>query len=79
MSSQSNALGQILLGPLTGLVAALFSLKAALVMAGILLFPIIFLYLQLRNINWDRLYTFVRDKNHVTAPSKELMFKNPTM
>lgn len=44
MSSQSNALGQIILGPLTGLVATLFSLRAALVMAGIALLPIIYLY-----------------------------------
>lgn len=43
MSNQSNALGQILLGPLTGLVATLFSLKVALVMAGIVLLPIVFL------------------------------------
>jgi hypothetical protein len=45
MSSQSNALGQIILGPLTGLVATLFSLRAALVMAWIALLPIIYLYL----------------------------------
>jgi len=45
MSSQSNALGQIILGPLTGLVATLFSLQAALIMAGIMLLPIIALYL----------------------------------
>lgn len=45
MSSQSNALGQIILGPLTGLVATLVSLRASLVLAGIVLLPIICLYL----------------------------------
>lgn len=45
MSSQSNALGQILLGPLTGLVATLYSLRVSLLMAGIVLIPIIYLYL----------------------------------
>jgi DHA3 family tetracycline resistance protein-like MFS transporter len=45
MSNQSNALGQIILGPLTGIVATVYSLRAALIMAGIALVPILFLYL----------------------------------
>lgn len=45
MSNQSNALGQIILGPIMGLVATIFSLRAAMIGSGIILVPIIFLYL----------------------------------
>jgi DHA3 family tetracycline resistance protein-like MFS transporter len=45
MSNQSNALGQILLGPIMGLIATVFSLRIAMIGSGVLLLPIIFLYL----------------------------------
>ena len=45
MSNQSNALGQIMLGPIMGLIATVFSLRVAMIGSGILLTPIIFLYL----------------------------------
>jgi DHA3 family tetracycline resistance protein-like MFS transporter len=45
MSNQANAFGQILLGPIMGLVATVFSLRLAMVGAGVLLIPILFLYL----------------------------------
>lgn len=45
MSNQSNALGQIILGPIMGLVATIFSLRVAMIGSGMILIPIIFLYL----------------------------------
>lgn len=45
IGNQANALGQILLGPITGLIATIYSLRIAMLGAGLLLTPIIFLYL----------------------------------
>jgi DHA3 family tetracycline resistance protein-like MFS transporter len=44
ISSQANALGETAGGPLVGAVGALFSLRAALVLAGLLLAPVVALY-----------------------------------
>lgn len=43
--NQANALGQIMFGPITGLIATIYSLRIAMLWAGILFVPIIFLYL----------------------------------
>ncbi len=43
MSSQSNALGQIAGGPGVGVIGTWWSLRAALVMAGLLLSPVLLL------------------------------------
>jgi len=44
ISSQANALGETVGGPLVGAVGTLFSLRAALVLAGLLLAPVVALY-----------------------------------
>jgi len=44
ISSQANALGETAGGPLIGAVGTLFSLRAALVLAGVLLAPVVALY-----------------------------------
>jgi DHA3 family tetracycline resistance protein-like MFS transporter len=44
LSSQTNALGQTVGGPIVGAVGSLFSLRAALVLAGVLLAPTLALY-----------------------------------
>lgn len=45
MSSQSNALGQIMLGPIMGLLATVFSLRVSMIVSGMILIPTFFLYL----------------------------------
>ena len=44
MCSQANALGQIAGGPILGLVATAISLRYSMVLAGLILIPILFLY-----------------------------------
>jgi DHA3 family tetracycline resistance protein-like MFS transporter len=46
MSGQMDALGQVAAGPVVGLVGLLRSLRAALVMAGVLLAPAVLLYVR---------------------------------
>jgi DHA3 family tetracycline resistance protein-like MFS transporter len=48
LGSQSNALGQTLGGPVVGAVGSLFSLRAALALAGLLLAPTLALYARTR-------------------------------
>ena len=51
MFGQSDALGQVTIGPLVGLVGNLFSLRAAIALSGLLLSPASLLYAQLLR-NW---------------------------
>jgi len=44
ISSQANALGETGGGPVVGLIGTAFSLRAALVAAGVLLAPVVALY-----------------------------------
>jgi len=44
MTSQVDALGQIVGGPIVGTIGTLFSLRAALVAAGVILAPVVALY-----------------------------------
>jgi DHA3 family tetracycline resistance protein-like MFS transporter len=54
ISSQANALGETAGGPLVGAVGALFSLRAALMLAGVLLAPVMALYARtLRHAGLD--------------------------
>jgi DHA3 family tetracycline resistance protein-like MFS transporter len=46
MCSQANAVGQIGGGPLLGLIATVVSLRLSLVLAGVLLIPSLFLYIN---------------------------------
>ena len=44
VNGQADALGQITMGPVVGMVGTVFSLRAALVMAGVILSPALWLY-----------------------------------
>lgn len=46
MRSQADAFGQITGGPIVGAIGTIFSLRTALAMAGLALFPALFLYTQ---------------------------------
>jgi len=46
ISSQANSLGETAGGPLVGAVGTVFSLRAALVVAGVLLAPVVGLYVR---------------------------------
>ncbi len=47
LCSQANAIGQIAGGPILGVIAAAVSLRASMVLSGLILIPTVFLYLQL--------------------------------
>jgi predicted MFS family arabinose efflux permease len=44
IASQANALGETAGGPVVGLVGTLFSLRAALMLSGVLLLPVVAVY-----------------------------------
>jgi DHA3 family tetracycline resistance protein-like MFS transporter len=46
MCSQANALGQIVGGPILGLIATMISLRLSIVLAGLILIPIIIIYIN---------------------------------
>jgi DHA3 family tetracycline resistance protein-like MFS transporter len=44
MRGQADALGQMIGGPIVGLVATVFSLRAVMVLAGLMIAPALWLY-----------------------------------
>ncbi len=62
IASQANALGETAGGPVVGLVGTLFSLRAALVLSGVLLMPVVALYARtLRKARRGDAYAPVRE------------------
>jgi predicted MFS family arabinose efflux permease len=62
IASQANALGETAGGPVIGLVGTLFSLRAALALAGVLLMPVAALYARtLRQARRGDAYASARD------------------
>jgi len=50
MTSQTDALGQMVGGPIVGAIGQRFSLRAALTVSGVILSPVVFLYGRVRKI-----------------------------